>query len=80
LWLTIVSPLPYKLARAKSSALISSVLRYLHLCIANAFFPKKTTGHVNEGELKILDLTLCFILGQTRKKIEMEGDRADTSL
>jgi len=80
LWLTIAGPLPYKSARAKSSAIRSHVLRYLHLCIANAFFPKKTTGHVNEGELKMLDLTLFFILGKIMKKIEMEGDRSDTSL
>ncbi|AAF63127.1 Hypothetical protein [Arabidopsis thaliana] len=80
LWLTIAGPLPYKSSRAKSSLIRSPVLRYLHLCIASAFFPKKTTGHVNEGELKLLDLTLCFILGRTRNGIEMEGDRADTSL
>ena len=80
MWLTIVGPLPYKSARAKSSAIRNPVLSYLHLCIANTFFPKKTTDHVNEGDLRMLDLTLCFILGQIRKKIEMEGDRADTSL
>ncbi|KAG7531740.1 Retrotransposon gag domain [Arabidopsis suecica] len=80
LWLTIAGPLPYKSSRAKSSLIRSPVLRYLHICIASAFFPKKTTGHVNEGELKLLDLTLCFILGHTRNGIEMEGDRADTSL
>jgi len=55
-------------------------MRYLHLCIANVFFPKKTTGHVNEGELEMLDLTLYFILGHTRKKLDMKGDRSDTSL
>jgi len=80
LWLTIAGPLPYKSSRAKSSLIRSPVLRYLHLWIASAFFPKKTTDHVNQGELKMLDLTLCFILGQTRKNIVMEGDRADTSL
>ena len=80
MWLTIVGPLPYKSARAKSSAIRNPELSYLHLCIANTFFPKKTTGHVNEGELRMLDLTLCFILGHTRKQIEMEGDRSDTSL
>ena len=66
LWLTIAGPLPYKSARAKSSAIRSHVLRYLHLCIANAFFPKKTTGH----GLKFQVMRWRFIFSEARKKKE----------
>ena len=79
LWLTIAGPSPYTSARSKSYATRSHVLRYLHLCILNTFFPTKTTSHINENELGMLDLSLCFILGYTKSGLEMVGDRSDTS-
>ena len=79
LWLTIAGPSPYTSARSKSYAIRSHVLRYLHLCIANTFFPTKTTSHINENELGMLDLSMCFILGYTKSGLEMVGDRWDTS-
>jgi len=75
LWLTIAGPSPYTSARLKSYAIRSHVLRYLHLCIANTFFPTKTTSHINENELGMLDLSMCFILGYTKSGLEMVGDR-----
>ncbi|KAG7603847.1 hypothetical protein ISN45_At05g028830 [Arabidopsis thaliana x Arabidopsis arenosa] len=80
LWAKIVSPKPYSSTKSKSSAIRSPVIRYLHQCIANTLFPKKTTGFVDEGELCMLDQALVFILRETKDGRKMAVDRADTSL
>lgn len=79
-WQTIADDNAYTSSRSKSAQIRSPVVRYLHKCIASTMFARKTTGNVNEGELKMMDLVLKPIIDHTRDGRTMLGDKAEGSL